>query len=312
MTSLRRWWLAAVLCLSVAPLYAQDKPKDKSDLPSPSDVTIETPDGVLLRATYYPSLKGREAVPIILLPDHVNADKSPGSRSDYRDLCLTLQAAGHAPLAVDWRGIGESTAYRNGMKIEVEKLRAQVLEAVTTIDMEAIKNWLMAKNNLGECNIDKLSVVAAGASTPVAINWAVRDWAWPILPGRGKQGQDVKALVLLSPVWNAAGYGIDQGVNLLAANRGVSVQIAVGGRGGSKLLKEAGKLNDRIKAARPEPKDQKPEDAIKNRTLIYFEYETQFQGVKLLGQQKKLLEEHIVKFEELRCVNQDYPWQQRQ
>ena len=79
-------------------------------------------------------------------------------------------------------------------------------------DVEMCKAFLMEKNNNKELNIDKLCLVGAEMGAVVAVDWAARDWSWPILPGR-KQGQDVKALVLLSPEWSFKGMTIGPAIN---------------------------------------------------------------------------------------------------
>ncbi|MGI9517665.1 MAG: hypothetical protein ACR2NP_11500, partial [Pirellulaceae bacterium] len=53
-------------------------------------------------------------------------------------------------------------------------------------------------------NIDMLTVVADSESTILAAIWTVRDWSFAPL-GSLKQGQDVKALVMLNPTRNFRG-----------------------------------------------------------------------------------------------------------
>ncbi len=68
-----------------------------------ANITLNTHDGVTLGATYYGSLLGKEAVPVIMLHQY------KGSRADFKDLALALQAKGCAVLVPDLRGHGQST-----------------------------------------------------------------------------------------------------------------------------------------------------------------------------------------------------------
>ena len=103
-----------------------------------------------------------------------------------------------AVIAPDLRGHGDSTQVRDSNR----SLRAADMPPAAFAgmeeDVEAVKRFLMAKNNAGELNIDKLCIIGADMGGLVAANWAITDWDWPPL-AVGKQGQDVKALVLLSP-----------------------------------------------------------------------------------------------------------------
>ena len=66
---------------------------------------------------------------------------------------------------------------------------------MAALDMEAVRKFLVDKNDAGELNLNKLCLVGSGMGASVAANWAVQDWSAPPL-AVGKQGQDVKALVL--------------------------------------------------------------------------------------------------------------------
>ena len=115
------------------------------------------------------------------------------------ELAKFLQKEGHAVLVPSLRGHGNSVNVQgSGRKLLASTLNPAQFQLMVKQDMEACKAYLMAKNNAGDLNIEKLCVVGAEMGAIVAMNWAVEDWHWPVLT-TGKQGQDVKALVLLSP-----------------------------------------------------------------------------------------------------------------
>ena len=143
--------------------HAADDEKDKP-LP-PEETVLSTSDGVTIAATFYPS-KLKKAVPVILL------HASKGSRRDFEALALQLQRAGHAVIVPDLRGHGEK---RRGAARPGELRPADYLAMVEPGgDLETIKQFLMAKNNAGEVNIEKLCVVGVEMGAVVAINWAAR------------------------------------------------------------------------------------------------------------------------------------------
>lgn len=307
--------VAGAALAGVGPLAAQPPAKEAEKPLPPEDVSLETADGVNLAATYYPSKKGKEATPVLLLHDD---QKDVATRKVYAELALYLQSKGCACLALDLRGFGGSNSTASGKKISEKDVNKLSLTAMASSfgkgggDLETAKTFLLAKNNLGELNVNKLVVVAAGMSAAVAMNWAGLDWAWPSLPGRPKQGQDVKALVLLSPLWSYKGYSIEAVINnSVPVQRQLSYMICVGDRKASaKEVKEANQVYDRLKPFHPEPDANKPEEVRDKKDLFFDAYKTEFQGTRLLG--KNLgIEARIERFIELRATSRAYPWSDR-
>ncbi len=125
-----------------------------------------------MRVTYYPGLKGRETVPIVLLHGWKQ------SRSEYKALALALQKLGYAAIVPDLRGHGESTRVKGGRKdepLDAAKMPPSQFGLMVTQDMMAVKKFLWRTNNAGELNIDKLCVVGAEMGASVALNFAKAD-----------------------------------------------------------------------------------------------------------------------------------------
>src|SRR5690606_8877489 len=157
---------------------------------------------------------GRQAVPVVMLHDYneTRAVFDPLARAlqnpPQPENPAVPQIESRAVLTVDLRGHGGSkTALNaNGSTVELESNRFQQADflAMVDLDMEAVRSFLVEENDAGKLNLNSLGLVGSGMGANVAILWAAKDWAAPPLPVR-KQGQDVKALVLLSPRWNFNG-----------------------------------------------------------------------------------------------------------
>jgi pimeloyl-ACP methyl ester carboxylesterase len=178
-------------------------------------VPLVTRDGVQLKITYFPSAarrgspEAKQAAVVVLLHDHKE------TRAIFNSLAQRMQVPvggrgglSFAAVTVDLRGHGESTrqVFPNGetVNLDASKLRRDDFAAMITMDMAAVRSFLVDKNDAGELNLNKLCLVGSGMGASVAAIWALQDWSWPPL-AIGKQGQDVKALVLLSPQWSYNG-----------------------------------------------------------------------------------------------------------
>jgi pimeloyl-ACP methyl ester carboxylesterase len=279
--------VAIALAAAIGPARGQEK-DDK--IPEPADVTLATKDRVNLVATFYPGTKGQETVPVIML--HMRTR----SRADYHDLALALQSAGHAVLVPDLRGHGDSPLFtEEGQKRDVERLAAADFQAMGN-DVEACKSFLMERNNEGELNIDKLCIVGAELGAIVAMNWAAVDWSFPPL-AVGKQGQWVKALVLLSPSWTIKGYSLSDALASPAVQRELDVYILSG-----KKETSATRIEKALGRYRADGEEK---------NLVIAKLNTSLVGTKILESAELKVADRILTFIERTLVERTIPWKDR-
>jgi hypothetical protein len=276
------------------------KAKDKP-IP-PEDVKFDTKDGWTIHATYYPGKQKKKAVPFIMLHGW------EGQRGDYDGLALYLQSLGHAVLCPDLRGHGQSNVRPDGKEVEEPTDLTNNEVKAMAADLESCKRFLREKNNEGECNIEMLALVAADVTCITAVQWSALDWSVRSLPSY-KQGEDVKVVILLSPTSSFKGNTLNEALTHPAVrNRLVLALFA--GRQDSKGFAEARKLNTRLENFRPEMK----RDDVKNeeRTLFFFELDTNLSGTKLLNEalKAKFAIANIVKFQ-LLDKEEEYAWSER-
>ncbi|TWU26159.1 Alpha/beta hydrolase family protein [Novipirellula galeiformis] len=169
-------------------------------------VTLKTRDGIALRAFYMPSDKGKEAIPVILVHEW------EGQASPYGKLVAALHNAGCAVLVPDYRGHGGSNEYIDGrgktQTFNLATMNRRDIDAILSADLEEAKQFLKHENDAGNLNLNALVMIGVREGGVLASHFAMRDWRWPSI-GSKKQGQDVKALVLISPEKQLKGIGID-------------------------------------------------------------------------------------------------------
>jgi hypothetical protein len=207
----------------------------------------------------------------------------------------------------DLRGHGDSTTVDGfNRKLDAATMPATQFPLMVTQDLEAVKKFLVDQNNAAKLNIERLCVVGAEMSVPIAVNWTLMDWAWPVLPNL-KQGQDVKALVLLSPsvafktVNSAQAY-----TNQQSPIRDKIAVFFVAGAEDTTSAREATRLHDQLERHRPKPEKVEEKTVFLENTL-----KTKLVGTKLLGEASLGVEQYVAQFIELRLATQPWPWKDR-
>jgi alpha-beta hydrolase superfamily lysophospholipase len=297
--------------------HAQD------ELPAPETVSLDAKDGALIACTWYPSPKaeeeGKTVVPVIILHGW------GGARSQYDALATSLQGRGHAVAIPDLRGHGSSTVIKrpnqnqdSELKIDNGKAKLDgrtipakyVVDAMWRYDVEAVKKFLMQKNNDGEVNIELLCVVGVEEGALVAINWVALDWSWPTLAAR-KQGKDVKAMALVSPVTSFEGVTATNALKSQQVPRDLSAMIIVGSLQG-RVYQTARRLYQQLKQGRPPTPENEAERRAKQ-TLWLIEMKTVLQGQKLIDREVFAIDKKIAGFIHFRLVNKadQHPWKDR-
>jgi pimeloyl-ACP methyl ester carboxylesterase len=298
------------LVLLAASALAQDDRRTNTDK---KDVTLTTKDGVQLKASYYPSQEdSKEAiVPVILLHDF------KGSRHEYDEYARHLQGTlppdtpgpSFAVIVPDLRGHGGSTQQHlaGGRVVELDatRLRRQDFFSMIQRDMEAVRRFLVTENNAGKLNLNKLTIVGAGMGATVGLNWTVVDWSAPPL-ATGKQGQDVKAVALISPQWSFNGVPLAPAMNHPLVRSRVDLFIAFGDREAD-FKRDAERIFNIAERFHP-PYD--PSQGEEKQEVFLFPHGSSLQGGELLIREPTV-GFAIRKFIENRVAKQNFPWLER-
>lgn len=286
------------LALAVTPSRGQESDPEWVP-PAPETIVLRTRDGVVLQATYYAGPKKKQTPVVLLLHD----EKS--NRSKFAELAKALQEGGYSVLAPDLRGFGGSTEASGNRRIHGARLAPDEYLNMVRYDLEALRRFLLERNNAGELNLSRLGVVATGMSTPVALIWAHNDWGIPPL-ATGKQGQDVQALALVSPQWRAGNARIEAVVGQGEVLRSVDMLIAVGGAHRDRHVNDADRLHDALVRSHTRARTGRGPAG----ELAIRRYKTSLQGAAMLGERLGL-EEDLVEFLHARLANPDVEWTER-
>jgi hypothetical protein len=133
------------------------------------------------------------------------------------------------------------------------------------------------------------------------MNWAIMDWKWPVLL-TGKQGQDVKCVVLLSPDWK-----VEKG----ALNMATAVNDPLQSRLSTYIIYGAEKAGSSAVDAKRVHKSLERFHTNDPDSLKLFDVKTTLQGTKLLSAAELRVNENVAKIIEERLVNKTLTWRDR-
>jgi hypothetical protein len=200
----------ASLLLSAPAVHAQSAQVQTRVLKSEAD-------GHPIHITYFPAVPktgGTENSPVVILLHGKDGDRlvweQKGAGATGKSFAAVLQDQGYAVISVDLRKHGESK-----VDADMPTLRPNDYRAMLG-DLEAVKKFLFDEHMDKKLNMNKTAIVAADDMAPVAVTYAQIDWQKkpyddaPVTDpaARTPRGQDIRALVLLSPSQNAGSLNV--------------------------------------------------------------------------------------------------------
>lgn len=314
-----------------SPVVAQEKGEKSIEEKS----ILSPADGLPLKATYYKSSEGKDAAIVLLL--HMKGESRlvwsaplPNTQPP-KSYAEQLQGKGFAVLSVDLRKHGQSKV---GADTDDPKKAAPADKSKKTVggtdlrpadyqlmvrDMDGIKRFIYEEHQKGHLNMRKMAIVAPEMGAAIGITFAAADWQkapWDDaanLAGRTPRGQDVQAMVFLSPEITLPGVAAHQVIPQFKAMGAPMAALILVGKTDKQdkeqaktLFKQLGgepaKVAAPKKAADPkkvgkekEKEKEKEADKESKERLFYIELNAGLRGTNLLG--KKLgIEDAVIGF----------------
>lgn len=293
--------VALMACSDSAALAQKKAPKTKGKV---VDKTLTADDGFPIAITYYESTEGEDSPVVIML--HMKGSNRLVWKG-ARGVPAQLQARGYAVVTVDLRKHGDSRVGNGGRGKKAAGLRPRDYKAMVAFDLKAVKKFLLAEHQAKKLNIRKTGIVAAEMSTAIAALFTLADWLqrpYPDAPTPAlstPRGQDVRALVLISPVESMPGLNAGAAYKSLSAP---AFRLAVlVGYGKGDVLDRGGKTAKRVY--------EKLASIAGNRKRMYLrEYPTRRRGTDILNHGTKL-ELNINNFLDLHLKKLTDKWRDR-
>lgn len=308
--------LSSMLVLIPGSIGAQETDSKLLEPRAPSPAIV-TKDGLPLSATYWPSRLKAQGGVVVLLHDKGR------DQLDWGKLPDALQAQGYAVITVDLRFHGQSTgkaagndAVENKAKgksktksgksgVDVSSLKAPHFQAMVTLDMKAVKQFILHEHQEQLLNMNKMAIIGSGMGAAVGLKFAELDWLEPPyndgpIGNRTPRGQDVRALVLLTPDNDVSGIPLAEPIKVIRAPLlNVAVMFGVG----SKDTKDRGQTKKLYEMTLT------PDTNIDR--MYLQEYNTPARGCGMLGKNLPV-EQNILKFLETHLSTVVSEWRDRE
>jgi pimeloyl-ACP methyl ester carboxylesterase len=287
--------LASCVALCPAPGHAQKEQQKYK----PESRVVQTKDRVGISITYYKSTLGKSAPVVVLL--HMK-DGNRFIWQGERGFAERLQNDGYAVVTVDLRLHGETkggaaggTANQpaKGKGKTSAELRKADYQAMIEYDLEAVKKFIFDEHQAENLNMAKMGIVGPEMGATIATLFAMRDWQKPRYDDapadsgdQTPRGEDVRALVLVSPQTNLLGIGITPGARFLGNPQlGIAVMVGVG-------------KDDPLDRGQSQKIYDLFASATGNKDRMYFhEYPGKLRGTELLNRGgKPSFEDHMAGF----------------
>ncbi len=299
--------LAVVVGTSTCAVAQKDKDKEKERL-------LRTDDGWQIPITYYESKKKKDAAVVVLL--HMKG----GNRLVWQNgFAQRMNNLGYAVITVDLRHHGRAKSPQdllnalgqaNKGKAANAKgdLKKADFQSMVTQDLEAVKKFIYEEHQKKMLNMRKLAIVAPEMSAPIALNYTVLDWSKRPHPDgandrlRTPRGQDVQAIVLISPDSSCPGVSTTPALMKNIKRAPISFLVCVGEKD-TRDKKQARRLFDQMGGKIKKKGDE--------RGKFYQAYPVKLRGTDLLGKNLRT-EAHILGFLEKYLNKLDTEWRNRQ
>ena len=291
---------AIAVCLSGASVAVSQDAEDKAKgVPG----VVTTADRWDIHYTYWESPMGKEAPVVILLHGKGQARLVWKALPLARDLAKQQ----YAVIAVDLRKHGESKASEEAsVQARSSKLTKNDYGGMFRSDLEAIKKFIRSEHQAKRLNMRKLGVVATDMSTAIALNWAASDWSKkpyddaPVASARTPRGQDVQALVLVSPVDSLSGLGTIDATRYLRGT-GISALLLYSNKT-SNEKRTATKMYAQLGGQQQNKVDKR---------IHSYGFDLKLSGTNLIGRHPQL-QPAIKKFLDDHVKSHVAPWKDRQ
>ncbi|WP_166820341.1 alpha/beta hydrolase [Thalassoroseus pseudoceratinae] len=181
---------------------------------------VTTADGWKIPFHYYPSKQGKDAAVVLLLHGE-GKNRLVWKGNGFAE---ALQKSGFAVIAMDYRKHGEAKASfgsSSSGSMTRRDWQAVASSGRAAGDIESVKKFIFDRHMDEKLNMSKLAIVASEEAAPVAAAWAAADWAKapyndaPAAIAKTRKGQDVRALILVSPAESVPGVQTQAAVRLL-------------------------------------------------------------------------------------------------